>query len=62
LLFGVLSVSPGASSARPNGVRATGISVNWSARRLNAPAGELTGAGRAPVTTTTSLTGATLST
>jgi hypothetical protein len=39
LLFGVLSVRPGASSAAKNGVRPAGSSVNWSARRLNAPAG-----------------------
>src|SRR4026207_1989267 len=62
LLFGVLSVRPGASSASPNGVRATGISVNCSARGVSAPPAELPGAGRAPFTTTTSLTGATLRT
>ncbi len=61
LLLGVLSVRPGATSASANGVRPVGISVNWSARRLNAPAGELTGAGRAPCTTTTSDTGASAS-
>jgi hypothetical protein len=58
LLFGVLSVSPGASSTMPKGVPAIGRRENCSARRLTAPAGDVTGAGRAPLTTTTSLTGA----
>ena len=43
------------------GVRAVGISLKKSERRLNAPAGEVTGAGVAPRTITTSATRATAS-
>ncbi len=60
MLFGVLSVTPGASSVTRNGVRPIG-SVAICADRIVTPPREVTGAGVAPRTSTTSLTGASAS-
>ena len=54
--FGVLSVRPGVSSARKNGVRPTGNRRVASTRRLTAPAGAAIGVGAAALTLTVSRT------
>ena len=54
--FGVLSVRPGVSSARKNGVRPTGSRRVASTLRFTDPAGAAIGVGAAAVTSTVSRT------